>query len=277
MDDSLDEAVPWASAAAAASPDEDGLETGAQAADSILDPIPSRKVEAISARIAPPVAAGLLRYGPHAALAAWLLGVAWLVGSSLVGPARTVPQRASVQSAETGHTAQKTDVETVRAAQGPSAKDATDPQNTRPRLDAAKTEISGGIRETPGKAERLRSKSAERLSKAGERLDRIGLKIAALLAAAPAADRSAPSRRSAENRRKTRATTPSIRCRIRPLPAFRAHLEPLRARRAQPTRPKTNTDEEQTSREREPKASGRRTGHANGHDRRGAQTRFLRS
>jgi len=205
MDDSLDEAVPWASAAAAASPDEDGLETGAQAADSILDPIPSRKVEAISARIARPVAAGLLRYGPHAALAAWLLGVAWLVGSSLVGPARTVPQRASVQSAETGHTAQKTDVETVRAAQGPSAKDATDPQNTRPRLDAAKTEISGGIRETPGKAERLRSKSAERLSKAGERLDRIGLKIAALLAAAPAADRSAPvapvGRKPAQNAR----------------------------------------------------------------------------
>src|SRR5271165_2427027 len=202
MDDSLDEAVPWASAAAAASPDEDGLETGAQAADSILDPIPSRKVEAISARSAPALGAGLLRYGPHAALAAWLLGVAWLVGSSLVGPARTVAHQDSVRSAEIGRTAQKTVIETVRGAQSPSMKDATDPQNTRPRLDAAKTEISGGIREAPGKAERQRPKSAERLSKARERLDRIGLKIAALLAVAPAADRSAPvARKPAQNAR----------------------------------------------------------------------------
>ena len=73
--------------------------------------------------------------------------------------------------------------------------------------------------------------------------------------------RRQPSRRSPEDRRKTRATTLSIRCRIPPLPALRARLERLRARRRWPTRPKTNTDTEQTSRELGPQTSGRRTGH----------------
>jgi hypothetical protein len=202
MDDSLDEAAPWVSAAAAAPPDEHR----AQAADAILRP---GKIEAVSTRNAPDLSAGLLRYGPHAALAAWLLGVAWLAGSSFVGPARTVTQQSaqSAQSAdaEIGHTAQKADVEAMRAAQSPSIKDAIDLGNAKPGLDAAKTEIGGGDREASGKAERPRSKSAERLSKSSERLDRIGLEIAALLAAAPAADPSAAvapvARRPAQNAR----------------------------------------------------------------------------
>jgi hypothetical protein len=200
MDDSLDEAAPWVSAAAAAPPDEHGLDTGAQAADAILRP---GKIEAVSTRNAPDLSAGLLRYGPHAALAAWLLGVAWLAGSSFVGPARTVTAQSA--GAEIGHTAQKADVEAMRATQSPSIKDAIDLGNAKPGLDAAKTEIGGGDREASGKAERPRSKSAERLSKSSERLDRIGLEIAALLAAAPAADRSgtvAPvARRPAQNAR----------------------------------------------------------------------------
>jgi hypothetical protein len=203
MDDSLDEAAPWVSAAAAARPHEDKLDTGAHAADAILR---SGKIEAVSTRNAPDLSANLLRYGPHAALAAWLLGVAWLAGSSFVGPARTVAQQDSAQraDAETGHTAQKADVEAMRAAQSPSIKDAIDPGNAKPGLDAAETEIGGGDREASGKAERPRSKSAERLSKSSERLDRIGLEIAALLAAAPAADPSAavaPVARRPENAR----------------------------------------------------------------------------
>ena len=101
--------------------------------------------------------------------------------------------------------AQKADVEAMRAAQSPSIKDAIELGNAKPGLDAAKTEISGGDREASGKAERPRSKSAERLSKSSERLDRIGLEIAALLAAAPAADPSAAvapvARRPAQNAR----------------------------------------------------------------------------
>src|ERR1700747_1179847 len=110
MDDSLDEAASWASAAAAASPDEDLLETRAQAADAFLGPMGSETIAVASTRGAPAFAVGLLRYGPHATLAAWLLGVAWLTGSSFVGPAGTVAQQDSAQRAETGHTAQKADV-----------------------------------------------------------------------------------------------------------------------------------------------------------------------
>jgi hypothetical protein len=205
MDDSLDEAAPRAGAAAAASPDEDLLETGAQATDAFLDHTPPGTIEAVSTRSAPAIGAGLLRYGPHAALAAWLLGVAWLMGSSLVGPARTIAQQDGAQSAEMGRTAQKADVDSMRAAQSLSVKDATDPQSAKPHLEAAKTEVGGGIREAPGKAERPRSKSPEKLAKPSEPLDRIGLKIAALLAAAPVADRAAAvgpdARRRAQNAR----------------------------------------------------------------------------
>src|SRR5260370_1260136 len=186
-------------AAGSLPPDEDVLEVGTRAADAILGPAPSEKVEEVPARSAPPLASALLSYGPHAGLAACLFGVAWLVGSYFVGPARTVVQQESVQSAEMGHAAQKTveelhvqkaDVEAMRAAQSLSTEDATGLGNTKPRLDPAKTEISAGIAETSGKVE-LRPKSAAKLPKASERLDRIGLKIAALLAAAPVADRSA--------------------------------------------------------------------------------------
>ncbi|MBV8106792.1 MAG: hypothetical protein JO223_19615 [Hyphomicrobiales bacterium] len=190
MDDSLDETARWASAAAAASPDEDELDTGAQAADPFLGPIGSEPIEALSTRSAPAFAAGLLRYCPHATLAAWLLGVAWLMGSSFADPPRTVAQQEGAQSAETGHTAQKADVEAMRATQSPSMKDVTDLGIAKPRLGAAKTEASAAIAEAPSKAERPRSKSAEKLSKASDRLDRIGLEIAALLAAAPSVGRS---------------------------------------------------------------------------------------
>jgi hypothetical protein len=191
MDDSLDEAARWASAAAVAARDEDVMETTAQTADAFLGPAGSETIEAVSTRGAPAFVAGLLRYSPHATLAAWLLGVAWLMGSSFVGPAGTVARQESAQSAETGHTAQKADVEAARATQSPSVTDVTDLGIAKPRLGAAKTEVSAAIAEAPGKAERPRSKPAEKPAKASDRLDRVGLEIAALLAVAPSANRSA--------------------------------------------------------------------------------------
>ena len=200
------EAGPWANAAAAAPP--------AWAADAIAGSVPSSKVEAVSTRRVPPLAAGLLRYGPRVAMAGWLFGVAWMVGSHFVGPARTVVHQDSAQSAEMGpaaqkmadeHNAQKADVEAIHAAQTLSTKDVTGLGSAKLRLDAVKTEISSATPEPSGKVEHLRQKSAEKPSKVGERLDRMGLKIAALLAAAPAADRSvgaAPAaRRWARNAR----------------------------------------------------------------------------
>jgi hypothetical protein len=201
MDELPDEATPRANPGAIASPDEDVGETEPRSSNAI-------------ARSAPPLAASLLTYFPHAAIAAWLLGIAWLVGSHFVGPARTVVRQESVQNAETGlaaqkmaeeSLAQKTDVETMHAAQTLSTRDVTSLGSTKPRLDVAKTEFNGAIAESPDKVEHLRPKSADKLSKASERLDRIGLKIASLLAAAPVTDGSVSSamvaRRRAQNAR----------------------------------------------------------------------------
>jgi len=81
-------------------------------------------------------------------------------------------------------------VEALRATQSVSTKDVTGLGSTKPHLDAAKTETGAAVAEPSGKVEHLRPKSAEKPFKANERVDRIGLKIAALLAIAPVADRS---------------------------------------------------------------------------------------
>src|SRR5271165_6815677 len=212
MHDFPDEAVPWASAAAAP-PDEDVLEMGAWAADAI-HLAHFKQAKAAPARNAPTLVTNLLRYGPRAALTACLFGVAWLAWSYLDGPARTVVQQDSVQSAEMGHVAQKmaeelptqkAGVEALPAAQSLSTKDATGLGSTKPRLDAPMTERSAPIAEVSGEVERLPPKPPEQPSKVSERFDPIGHEIAALLAAAPVANRSkaaAPvTRKRAENAR----------------------------------------------------------------------------
>ena len=193
MRDFPDESVLWVSAPAAAPADEDILEIGAPAADAIPGPAPSR-------RSAPTAGLVLSSYRPHAVvLTACVLGVAWLVGSHFVGPARTAVQQVSVQSAETGQTAQSTaeeldaqkaSLEAMRAVESASPKDVASLGNTKPRPDAAKTEVSAGIAEVSNKVVHSRPKSAEMVPKVSKPLDRIGLEIAALLATAPVADRS---------------------------------------------------------------------------------------
>jgi len=86
--------------------------------------------------------------------------------------------------------AQKAEVEAMPAVQSLSAEDVTGLGNTKPRLDAPMTERSARIAEVSGKVERLPPKPPEKPSKASERFDPIGHEIAALLAAAPVANRS---------------------------------------------------------------------------------------
>jgi hypothetical protein len=183
--------------AAAAPPDEDVLEMGARAADAI-HLAHFKQTKAAPARNAPTLVTHLLRYGPYAALTACLFAGAWLAWSHLDRPARTVVQQDSVQSAEMGHAAQKmaeelstqkAGVEVMPAVQSLSAKDVTGLGNTKP-LDAPMTERSALIADVSGKVERLPPKPPEKPSKASERFDPIGHEIAALLAAAPVADRS---------------------------------------------------------------------------------------
>jgi hypothetical protein len=184
-----DEVAAGGGAAAAAPSDED-----VPAADPIVGPVTCKKIQT-----APALVEGLLRYGPHAALTAWMIAAVWTAGSHFVGPARTIEQQESVRSADTGHTAQKmpedlhaqeADVEAMHTAQIPSTEDATGLGSAKPRLDAAKIDIKGAMPEASGTVEHLQSKPAKKLPKTAARVDRIGLKIAALLATAPVADRS---------------------------------------------------------------------------------------
>src|SRR5271166_2598581 len=197
MHDFPDEAVPWARAAAAP-PDEDVLEMGAWAADAV-HLAHFKQAKPAAALNAPTLVTNLLRYGPRAALTACLFGVAWLAWSHLNRPARTVIQPESVQSAELGHAtqkiteephAQKAEVDVLPVAQSLSPKDVTGLGNTNPRSDAPKTERSAPIAEASGEVERLPPKTPEKPSKVSERFDPIGHEIAALLAAAPVADRA---------------------------------------------------------------------------------------
>jgi hypothetical protein len=188
---------PSLASAAAAPPDEDVLEMGAWAADAI-HLAHFKQAKAAPARNAPTLVTNLLRYGPYAALTACLFAGAWLAWSHLDGPARTVVQQESVQSAEMGHAAQKmaeelstqkAGVEAMPAVQSLSPKDVTGLEGTKPGLDAAKTEITAAIAEVSPKVEHSRPKSPEKPSKASERFDPIGHEITALLGAAPVADR----------------------------------------------------------------------------------------
>ena len=197
MHDFPDEAVPVASAVASSLPDGDVLEIRARAADAILRPAPFKKAEAASARRAPPLVERLLRYGPHAVLAAGLFGFAWMGGSYFSSPVRAVEPQQSVDSGEIGRTMAeeirtlKANVEAMHAAQSLSAKDATALRNLKTRLDAVKTETSAAIAEVGGKVEHLQRESAAKLSQFSDRLDRIEHQIATLLSTASAVDASA--------------------------------------------------------------------------------------
>jgi hypothetical protein len=162
MDDFRDEAGLWA----------DGPKARARTADAVRDPAP-RKMDTVSARSA--LIACFSRYGPLAALSAWMIAVAWMAGSHFDGRARTAVRQDSVQGAEVGRVAQK-------------AGEDAHPQKAC--VDATRT---AAIPEASAKVERPPPKSADRTSKAGERLDRIGLEIVALLADSPADPSSAPA------------------------------------------------------------------------------------
>ena len=229
-----DEAVPVASAAAGSPPDADVLEIRARAADAILRPVSFKKAKPASTRRAPPLFERLLRYGPHAALAACLFGFAWMAGSYFSSPVRTIMPQGSVESAEVGHAAQKmaeeiralkANVEAMHTAQSLSAKDAAALGNLKTRLDAVKTETSAAIAEVAGKVEHLQRETAAKLSRSW----RYSLPLQ--LAAARRQQRRSPG-----NGHKAGAVMPSIRPKIPPPRERLARLESLHRQRAQTSR-----------------------------------------
>jgi hypothetical protein len=200
MRDFQDEPNPRAISPLAATSAKDAFETGARAVGAIFRFFPSNRSEAFSRLRSRALALGHLNYASSAALTACLFGFgALLAGTHLVGSARSVVQQERVQTPEMASAAQPIAdapraqtalVAEMQAPQTPHAQDAGGSAIVKPRPVADRTEIGAPSAGAPGKAERARSKSAEKLAKAGQRVDRIGLKIAALLAAAPAADRS---------------------------------------------------------------------------------------
>ena len=114
-----------------------------------------------------PSAAGFSRYAPYGALMAWIIAVAYMAGPHFEHPVRTIVQQVGAQGAER-----------ARAAEDP-------------RLDPVRT---AAIPEPSRKVERSPVKSPAKASKPGGRIDRIGLKIATLLADAPADGSGAAAR-----------------------------------------------------------------------------------
>ncbi len=192
-----EEALPRVSDTAAAALGRHVLETAPRPADAIYA-VPSRRVDAGSRRVSAFTLASLARRSLFA-LTVCLLGAAWLGGSHFLGIHRTVVQGVSKQGAEPGHSTlnttedvhdQQTDLGGMRAAQSLNTEDVAGLGKTKPRPDAAKTEISSGIADVSDKVAYSESKSADNVPKVGGQPDRIGLEIAALHAAAPVADRS---------------------------------------------------------------------------------------
>ena len=194
-----DELDPRASSPLAVPSVKDALATGARAVGVIFRLAPSYTSEPLSRLRSRALALGRLNYASSAALTACLFGLgALLAGTHFLSPARTVVQQETVRSSEATSTAQAmadahaqtVSVADLQAPQIPHAPDAGGSAITKPGPVADRTEIGALPPGAPGKAEHARSKPAEKLAKTGKRVDRIGLTIAALLAAAPAADRS---------------------------------------------------------------------------------------
>ncbi|MGA2636115.1 hypothetical protein [Methylocella sp.] len=152
----------------AASPDEGVLEMRARATDAMLGPTFSNPEAAAMRR----ALALFKRYGAHAALAACVVGVAWMGHSYFSRPARTV---ASVES-----------VEAPPATASPMAKEYGTLEYTKPPLDTAKTDTSSAIVELLDKVERVEHLQRSKRSEVSKRFHHIGHKTAALAAASVA-------------------------------------------------------------------------------------------
>ncbi len=159
----------------------------------------------------PPESRRRFAYGSYVALAACILGFAWVAGSYFSGgqspPAGTVAPQESAERAEMLRTTQKmaedirvlkADVETLRAAQSQSEKDATALEELKTRLDAVKTETSASIADLVGKVEQMQGEPPAILSQVIARLDRLEHQIAAPLKTASVGAASASGASAAQ-------------------------------------------------------------------------------
>lgn len=166
-----------------------------------------------SAREVPPRLERLFTYGSHAALIACLFGFAWAAGSYFSGnrspldilkpqPARVAASQDSAERADMLRAAQKmsediralkASIESLRAAQSQTAKEAASLEGLKTRLEVVKAETGASIAELAGKVERMQREPEAKLSQIIERLDRIERQSGAALASGPGHAASAPA------------------------------------------------------------------------------------
>ena len=159
----------------------------------------------------PPKSGRRFAYGSYVAVAACILGFAWVAGSYFSGgqspAAKTVAPQERAERTEMLRTAQKMaediqalkdNVETLRAAQSQSEKDATALEDLKTRLDAVKTETGASIADLAGKIEQMQGEPAAILSQIIARLDRIEHQIAAPSTTASLGAASAPGGAAAQ-------------------------------------------------------------------------------
>ena len=204
MPNCQEEAAGGASVVTASLPNAHIPEISARATDAILGSIPAanKAGEEGSARKILPLFQAILRYGPHAAAAACLIGVVWAGGSYLSGgrlpfygmKSQTVEPQDSVKRAEMLRVQEmaeeirslRADVDAMRTARGSSAKGSAGREDLKTRLDAMQTGTGAAIADLAGKVDQLERKSSERF-------DRIEHQFAAApRAASPVAAASAP-------------------------------------------------------------------------------------
>lgn len=231
MDDSADEAVPEAGAAAARPPGanvpaEAKRERGSrQEANSGL--VLLKAVAAGSVRRTPPRLERLLSFGPHAAIAVCLFGFAWAAGSYFSGGhspvdalklvfARSWAPQASAERGELLRTVQKmagdiravqASVDALRTAQSQAAKGAAALEGLSARLDALKAETTASLAAFAGKAERVQREPEARLSQIINRLDRMERQLAG--PAAAGAIGAAPAQAAAAQKQAQIAVAPA--------------------------------------------------------------------
>ncbi|MFO1126530.1 MAG: hypothetical protein U1E25_15445 [Methylocystis sp.] len=198
----VDDLVAGARVAAAFPQDANGPDIRVRPTDARFGSTSFKKAEAIFARKSPPLTR-LLTYGRRMALAAGVLGSAWIAGSYFSGgqsqsyamkpqPSPSVVAQESIERAELLRMreemaeeirALQARVEAVPAARSLSVKDAAPLEDLKRRLDAVKRETGAAIAELAGKVERMQRDATAKFSQVSEQRNQKGRQIPASLAA----------------------------------------------------------------------------------------------
>ena len=207
----VDHLVAVASVAADPPQDTNAPNIKITAADATLRSTSSQEAEEAFAPKLPPILKHLSTFGPRAALAAGISGVAWVAGSYFSGgqsqfyavnpqPNPTSVAQESVERAEFLRMKQKlaeeiralqAKVEAIPAARSLSTKDATALEDLKKRLDAVKREAGAAIAELAGKVERMQRENTAKFSQVSEQIGQTERQIAARVAASSRAVDSA--------------------------------------------------------------------------------------